>query len=485
MKEPFDLLVIGGGINGAAIARDAAGRGWRVLLVEAGDLAGATSSASTKLIHGGLRYLEMYDFRLVREALKEREVMLATAQHLVTPLRFVLPHDNAQRPAWLIRLGLMLYDRIGGRISLPRSRGLRLAGTIEGAPLRPDVTRGFAYSDAWVDDSRLVIANARDAADRGAEVRTRCALTVAARQDDGWRAALSDGSVVHAKAIVNAAGPWVAEMLGRVGVASRAATRLIKGSHIIVPRLFEGDHAYILQNADRRIVFAIPYQHRFTLIGTTDVACAEMPVRPEISPEEVAYLCASVNRWFRSPIAPADVVGSFAGVRSLYDDGVAESRAVTRDYVLELDREGPPILSVFGGKITTARHLAEAAVDRLAEATGLPGTGWTAHSPLPGGGGPAVVPDWLPPAVATRMAAAYGDRLGEVIGPARDMADLGIDFGHGLTETEVRYLIDREWARSAEDILWRRSRIGLHITEEQRIRLEHWIDERINERMTA
>jgi glycerol-3-phosphate dehydrogenase len=468
-----DLLIICGGINGAGIARDAAGRGLSVTLVEQDDLAAHTSSSSTKLIHGGLRYLEQYEFRLVREALGERERLLAIAPHIIWPLRFVLPHAPGMRPAWLLRAGLFLYYHIGGRRSLPGTQTLRLNGEGLGAGLKPSVTKAFAYSDCWVEDSRLVVLNAMDAAANGAQILTRTRLTQARRQGALWHATLRDlttgaETTIQARAIVNAAGPWVADIIcGTLGIDTTRRTRLVKGSHIVVKRLYEGDHAYILQNPDRRIVFAIPYETDFTLIGTTDLPYEADPSRVTISPDETAYLCDSIGRWFTHPPKPADVVWSYAGVRALFDDGAATASEVTRDYVLDLD--APPgaakLLSVFGGKITTYRRLAEHALEKLC----APGKPWTASKPLPGGNMPnadfeawfksfqARHPD-LPPARARRLARAYGTNA-ERIASSRQ----GQDFGAGLTEAEVDYLTVNEFARTAEDILFRRSKLGLHV----------------------
>ncbi|HEX8447448.1 MAG TPA: glycerol-3-phosphate dehydrogenase [Sphingomonas sp.] len=475
----YDLLVVGGGINGTGIARDAAGRGLSVLLVEKDDLASHTSSASTKLIHGGLRYLEYYEFRLVRESLIERERLLALAPHIIWPLRFVLPQPPGARPGWLIRLGLFLYDHIGGRRTLPGSRGVALRSTPWGAGLRDTVTRGFVYSDCWVEDARLVALNAVDAAARGATVRTRTALTAARREGDRWIATLTGPNgteTVAARAIANAGGPWVDRVLGAVaGAQPERPPRLVKGSHIIVRRMFDGAHAYILQNADKRIVFAIPYERDFTLIGTTDVPWDHASGPPAISEDETRYLCDSVNGYFAQPITPGDVVHSYAGVRPLFDDGRDEAAAVTRDYVLRLGTEGgPQVLSIFGGKITTYRKLAEHALEKLAPFLPPMRPAWTDGVPLPGGDMPggdfdaflaAVQTRWpfLAPDLSQRLARAYGTRIAEVIGDATDMAGLGRHYGGGLTQAEVDYLIAREWARTAEDILWRRSKLGLHV----------------------
>ena len=471
-----DLLIIGGGINGTAIARDAAMGGASVLLVEKDDLASHTSSASTKLIHGGLRYLEYYEFKLVRDALKERERLLRAAPHLIYPMLFILPHEHAVRPWWLVRLGLLLYDTIGGRISLPRSRSLRKSDTAYLEPLqRPG--KGFVYSDAWVDDARLVVLNAIDAARHGAEIVTQTALVSARREGDVWRADLSDGRTVEARNLVNAAGPWVAEALALTGANARSGVRLIKGSHIVVPRLFDHNQAYMLQQPDRRIVFAIAYEGDKTLIGTTDVP-VETPEDAKITADEIDYLCAAANRHFVKQIGPADVVRTYSGVRPLYDDGASEAKAVTRDYVLELDKNGPPLLSVFGGKITTARHLAEEAIDKL----GLK-PGGTREAVFPGGDigdFDAFIADvrrrypFLGADQSHRMARAYGSMLHDFVVP-----DMGEDFGGGLTAREVDWLVAHEWARTVDDVIWRRTKLGLVLNEEQLARLaEHLAHQR-------
>ena len=471
----YDLLIIGGGINGAGIARDAAGRGLGVCLVEQDDLAGHTSAASTKLIHGGLRYLEYYEFRLVREALAERERLLAIAPHIVWPMRFVLPMAPGMRPAWMIRLGLFLYDHIGGRKTLPGSRAIRLAGTGDGAGLNATAGRGFVYSDCWVEDSRLVVLNAMDAAERGASIRTRTRLVSAHREAGAWHATLSsDGeeTTVQARMLVNAAGPWVGQVLsGALGQNTAARTRLVKGSHIVVPRLYEGEHAYLLQNPDKRVIFVIPYERDFSLIGTTDLPWTQEAGPVAISPEEIVYLCDAVSRWFTKPVTPADMVWSYAGVRPLHDDGAESASAVTRDYVLELDApEGAaPALSIYGGKITTYRRLAEAALAKL----GVPGASWTGTAALPGGDIPgggfaafaadlAAAYPFLPPATAHRLARAYGTRATTLLGQAASLADLGEDFGGGLSQAELTYLTTHEFARTPQDVLWRRSKLGLH-----------------------
>ncbi|WP_091948016.1 glycerol-3-phosphate dehydrogenase [Methylorubrum salsuginis] len=476
MSGVYDLLVIGGGINGAGIARDAAGRGLSVLLCERGDLAEHTSSASTKLIHGGLRYLEHYEFRLVREALAERERLMRLAPHIIWPLRFVLPHDSGLRPAWLLRIGLFLYDHLSRLRALPGSQSLKLTADGVGAPLQPRLSRGFAYSDCWVEDSRLVVLNALDASERGATIRTRTNVESARREDGAWTATLHDAETrrretVRARIVVNAAGPWVGQTLLRtLSVEARPKVRLVKGSHIVTRKLYEGDQAYILQQPDRRIVFAIPYERDFTLIGTTDVPYEAGPGRVTISPEETRYLCDCVNRSFSREIGPDDVVWSYSGVRPLFDDAAENASAVTRDYVLELDSDGPPVLSVFGGKITTYRRLAEHALAKL----NLPGLkpAWTGSAPLPGGDVPggdfdaflenfrAAYP-FLPDVLSLRLARAYGTRAEDILGDARTLSDLGESFEGGLTAREVDYLVRAEWARAPDDILWRRTKLGL------------------------
>lgn len=481
----YDLLIIGGGINGAAIAREAALNGLSVLLVEKGDLAGATSSASTKLIHGGLRYLEYFEFKLVAEALRERERLLHAAPHIIRPLHFVLPHENSVRPWWMVRLGLLLYDVLGGKMSLARSRGLSRHDTAYTAPLKAPgagTIKGFVYSDAWVDDARLTLLNAVDAAENGATIAVRTALISARREEGGWRAALSDGQHVAARAMVNAAGPWVHQMLDTLGAKAAAGVRLIKGSHIVVPRLFAGDHAYILQQPDRRIVFAIPYEDGFTEIGTTDVPVGT-PEEAVIDRAEIAYLCDAANAHFTRQISPADVHATWSGVRPLYDDGASEAKEVTRDYVLELDVGGAPLLSVFGGKITTARHLAQEAVAKIARPMGWAVRPVTLLRTFPGGdiGNfqaflAHVRARWpfLGEARSARMARAYGSRLADMLGTASSAAALGRDLGGGLTEVEARWMHEREWARTAEDALHRRSKIGLHLTLAERCAFEEW-----------
>ena len=476
--DRVDLLVVGGGINGAAIARDAAGRGLKVLLVEKDDLASHTSSASSKLAHGGLRYLEQFEFKLVRESLSERETLLQTAPHVVRPLRFILPHAEGMRPRWMVRIGLLLYDLLSFRGSLPRSRSVAPGDGELRAPLRDGDERPLlSYSDAWVDDSRLVALNAVDAADHGAEIATRTEFVSARREGDHWRAELSGRRVVEATIMVNAAGAWAGELLQRIGVETASRLRLVKGSHIVVPPLYAGEHAYILQQPDKRVVFALPYEGR-TLIGTTDVPVAS-PNEARITAEEIDYLCAAANLYFAAHLAPGDVEHSFCGIRALHDDGEASAQAVTRDYHLELDRTpGAKLLSVFGGKLTTARALASEALDMLR----VPGLKFTRTTALPGGDLTAPFlawleesASWLSPALHARLSRAYGTRMREVIGGAQDLKALGRHFGAGLYQAEVRYLIDREFARTADDILWRRTKLGLHMTPSEGKALERYV----------
>ncbi len=488
-ERAYDLAVIGGGINGCGIARDAAGRGWSVLLCERADLGGATSSASTKLVHGGLRYLEHRKFRLVREALLERETIWRIAPHVVWPLRFILPYTGGQRPAWMLRAGLFLYDHLGGRKLLPKTRTIDLRRDPAGVPLRPGFTLGFEYSDCWVEDSRMVVLNARDAADRGAEIRTRTRVASAERDGGAWALTLRDeqsGAVrtARAGALVNAAGPWVGDVLANVLRARAPATvRLVQGSHVVVPRLYEHDRCYIFQNADGRIFFAIPYETDFTLIGTTDRDYQGDPAEVRATSGEVDYICGAASEYFARAIRPEDVVWSYSGVRPLYDDGATAAQEATRDYVLSLD--APPgeaaVLSVFGGKITTYRRLAEAALARLAPHLPAPtgsAPGWTATRPLPGGDFPqqgfdaevgrlAARAPFLPPVLARRLVRAYGTRAHAIVGDADSLAAMGTDHGAGLTQAELDYLCRQEWAARAEDVVWRRSKLGLRMSAEQ------------------
>lgn len=479
-----DLAIIGGGINGTAIAREAARNGLSTIVLERDDLASHTSSASTKLIHGGLRYLEYFEFRLVREALQERERLLRQAPHLIYPLHFVLPHEHAVRPWWLVRLGLFLYDHIGGRISLPHSRGLRASDVAFTAPLSRAKAKGFVYSDCWVDDARLVVLNALDAAQHGAKIQTRTSVSSARRHGNVWQVQLQSGAVIESHGLINAAGPWVSDMLAKTGVNAKASIRLVKGSHIIVPRLFEGDHAYMLQQPDGRIVFAIAYERGLTLVGTTD-APVEKPEDARISSDEISYLCDAVNRYFQRQTSAEDVIATYSGVRPLYDDGASDAKAVTRDYVLDLDDMGPPLLSVYGGKITTARHLAEEAVRKIGRPLGWTIQAATRNAHFPGGDLPkgftpflaSVRTRWpfLGDARAERMARAYGSLLNQMLADIGCLADMGRDFGAGLTQVEVDWLRNREWAQSAEDILWRRTKLGLALTERQKDELEQYL----------
>ena len=486
-----DVVVIGGGINGCGIARELSGRGASVFLCEKGDLAASTSSSSTKLIHGGLRYLEHGAFHLVREALAERETLWRMAPHLISPLRFVLPHEPALRPAWQLRAGLFLYDHLGGRRLLPPSSRIDLRGTAIGDALRPGRFRqGFEYSDCRVDDARLVVLNARDACDRGATIRTRTQAMRLHADDQGWLVEtlhLDTGvrEIVKARVVVNAAGPWVLDLLRRANDAARprhSRLRLVQGTHIVVPRLYGHDRCYVFQNPDRRIVFAIPYEEDFTLIGTTDRDfhgdAAE--VRPH--PEDVDYLCTAVNRYLAAPIGRADVVWSYAGVRPLVDDGQGSAQSATREYQLELEQfDGRAILSVFGGKVTTYRRLALHAVRKLEPM--LPGLrrtagAWRSDTPLPGGDFPvrdlprltaqlSRAYEWLAPQICRRLCRSYGTRAWSILGDARSTEDLGEDFGAGLYMAEIRHLVEQEWARTAEDIAWRRSKLGLRLSRLQ------------------
>jgi glycerol-3-phosphate dehydrogenase len=482
----YDVVVVGGGVNGCGIARDAAGRGHGVLLLEQGDFAGATSSASTKLVHGGLRYLEHYKFRLVREALTEREVLLRAAPHIVWPLRFVLPHHKGLRPAWMLRLGLFLYDHLGGREILPGTEVVDLTTSRTGAPLAAGFRKGFEYSDCWVEDSRLVVLNALDAFERGADVRVRTKLVAARRAGALWQVTTQDQNTARtetheATALVNAAGPWIDRVLtGALGSNAPARIRLVKGSHIVVTRLFDHDRAYIFQNADGRIIFAIPYETDFTLIGTTDLDHDGEPGAVAITPAETDYLIAAANEYFRRQITPADVVWTYSGVRPLYDDGASKAQEATRDYVLTTEGGAgqPFLLNVFGGKITTFRRLAEAAMEKLSPHLPARGGPWTAHAPLPGGDFPVDGFDKLVADVANadpfvdartvrRWVRAYGTRVADLTNGLRSADDLGRDFGAGLCEREVDYLIGTEFARSAADIVWRRSKLGLRMSADE------------------
>lgn len=489
--ERVDVLVVGGGINGVGVARDAAGRGLKVALIEQADLAAATSSASTKLIHGGLRYLEFFEFGLVRESLIERERLLRIAPHLIRPMQFVLPHVPGLRPRWQIRLGLLFYDHVGARRTLPASRALRLSGA-EHRELRAELEHAFSYSDCTVDDSRLVICNALDAAERGASIRTRTRLISAEVREGLWHVRCEDSArgscELQARAIVNAAGPWVEQIERCLPIApGRAQLRLVKGSHIVVPQLYEGQHAYMLQNTDGRIVFTIPFERHWTLIGTTEVPFESDPAQVRISPEELEYLCATVNRYFRRPIAASEVCWTYAGVRPLLEDEAASATQVTRDYRLELTHSSahPPVLSIFGGKITTYRRLAQAVLEKLRPhlrgRMNQQEANWTERAALPGGDLPRmdlqsfvreVRRRWpfLGEELSLRLACAYGTRIERILGSARTMSELGTDCGGGLTQAELAYLRSSEWALHPEDVLWRRTKLGLHLSARERER---------------
>ncbi|MCO4318546.1 glycerol-3-phosphate dehydrogenase [Phyllobacterium sp. 21LDTY02-6] len=500
----YDLLVIGGGVNGAGIARDAAGRGLSVLLCEKDDLAQGTSSRSGKLVHGGLRYLEYYEFRLVREALIEREVLLESAPHIIWPMRFVLPHNPADRPAWLVRLGLFLYDHLGGRKRLPGTRALDLRTAPEGAALKNDYRKAFEYSDCWVDDARLVLLNALDAARLGAEIHTRTACTSIRRSDGIWTVEMTDARTgakrtVRARCVVNTAGPWVNDVIGRVGgLNSNRSVRLVKGSHIIVPKFWEGRQAYLVQNPDKRVIFINPYENDLALIGTTDIPYEGRPEDVAADEDEIGYLLRSVNRYFKQQLLREDIVHSFSGVRPLYDDNAENPSAVTRDYIFEVDAAGgnAPLLSVFGGKITTFRKLSEHALEKLKPFFPAMREAWTAKATLPGGDMPGADFEqflgdvhlrypWLPSALAKHYARLYGTRLHELIGPAKSLDDLGRAFGRLCYEREVEFLIDTEWAGDPDDILTRRTKHGLHMSGGEVAAFNAWWQARGEKRPVA
>ncbi|TIS58905.1 glycerol-3-phosphate dehydrogenase [Mesorhizobium sp.] len=489
-----DIFVIGGGINGCGIARDAVGRGFSVFLAEMNDLASGTSSGSTKLIHGGLRYLEFYEFRLVREALMEREVLWKNAPHIIWPMRFVLPYAKGLRPAWLIRLGLFLYDHIGGRKLLPATRTLDMTKDPAGKPLKPLFRKAFEYSDGWVNDARLVTLNARDAADRGATIRTRTKVVGARREGNLWRVRLEsvlsgDTEEVKARLLVNAAGPWVDHVLSAtVGLNDVHNVRLVQGSHIVIGKKFDDPRAYFFQNKDGRIIFAIPYEEEFTLIGTTDRDYPGDPHEVKISDAEIDYLCAAASEYFAQPVKRSDIVWTYSAVRPLYDDGASKAQEATRDYVLKTDGgEGAaPIVNAFGGKITTYRRLAESMLEKIEGFLGKRGKPWTATAPLPGGDFPATGFDaevaklktaypFLDARLARRLTRLYGTRARMLLGLARSNADLGRNFGADLYEAEVRYLVQNEWAVTAEDVLWRRTKRGLHLSREQAAALDEFM----------
>ncbi|MGO4909296.1 glycerol-3-phosphate dehydrogenase [Pseudorhodobacter sp. W20_MBD10_FR17] len=511
-----DVFIIGGGINGCGIARDASGRGLSVMLAEMNDLASATSSASTKLFHGGLRYLEYFEFRLVREALIERETLLRAMPHISWPMRFVLPYHKdmrfesntptsrllglvmpwmrGRRPAWLIRLGLFLYDTLGGRKILPATTTLSLPGTPEGNVLDQRFQTAYEYSDCWVEDARLVVLNARDAEARGAQIRVRTKVTTAARVDGLWHITLDSGETVRARLLVNAAGPWVGDIIGQtLRLNSTDGVRLVRGSHIVTKRLYDHDKCYFFQGTDGRIIFAIPYETDFTLIGTTDAEHTDPDEKPFCTDAERDYLINFANQYFKQDISADDVVWTYSGVRPLHDDGASSASAATRDYTLKLDTNGgAPVLNIFGGKITTYRRLAESALDKMAPH--FPGLSekWTAGVPLPGGDFPvdgvadliaALQKDYpfLTPFWARRLVRAYGTEARAVLGTAAAAEDLGQDFGATLTAREVAWLIRHEYARRAEDVVWRRSKLGLRMDAAQIAVLENWMQSRLEQ----
>lgn len=492
-----DIFVIGGGINGCGITRDAVGRGYSVTLAEMNDLASATSSASTKLIHGGLRYLEHYEFRLVREALKEREVLLGNAPHIIWPLRFVLPHHKGLRPAWFLRLGLFMYDHLGGRKLLPGTKDVDMRQDAVGEPLKPLFTKGFEYSDCWVNDARLVVLNAMDAREKGANILTRTKVVSAKQLSDHWEIVtqdqLSGEQATHkARMVINAAGPWVDDILNdAMGRPDVKNVRLVQGSHIVVPKLFDHDRCYIFQNKDGRIIFAIPYEEDFTLIGTTDQDYDKSLAKVEISQTEIDYLCAAASEYFTAEIKSDDVVWTYSGVRPLYDDGASAAQEATRDYILKLeggsDKNIAPALHIFGGKITTYRKLAESALGKIEEALGVKGQPWTREANLPGGEFAPQEFDaklanlqsdysFLDPRHAKRLLRLYGTYAWTLLGDAKSLDDLGQCFGSDLYEREINYLTTNEWAVSAEDILYRRTKRGLHLDKSQRDALQLYLE---------
>jgi glycerol-3-phosphate dehydrogenase len=492
-EPPYDLVVIGGGINGVGIARDAAGRGLSVLLVERGDLASATSSASSKLVHGGLRYLEQYEFRLVRESLAEREVLLAAAPHIIWPLRFVLPIHSGLRPPWVLRTGLFLYDHIGGRKILPPTRTVRRGSDNALLPLAEKYVQGFEYSDCWADDARLVVINAIDAADRGACIEVGWNVTGARREGELWHVDMVSDTgkqrTVRSTGLVNAAGPWVQDVLRSTGSTRRSSLRLVKGSHVVVPRLYEGSQAFTLQTDDKRIVFIIPYQDDFTLIGTTDIPFTGDPSKVSASEAEVHYLCDLASEYLKTPISGSQAVWSYSGVRPLYDDGDVSASTVTRDYVFDLDTAvgRMPLLSVYGGKLTTYRKLAEHAMSELRASLRFDAREWTRGSTLPGGDIPrgdfeafakeqAARYAYAPPKLIRRLCRSYGTRIEKVLGNAQSLNELGEEFNPLLYEAELQYMRDKEWARTGHDALWRRSKLGLRLDGAQQKRVTAWFE---------
>jgi len=494
-----DVFVIGGGVNGCGIARDAVGRGYSVFLAEMGDLASGTSSAATKLVHGGLRYLEYYEFRLVHEALAEREVLWAMAPHIIWPMRFVLPHHKGLRPAWFLRLGLLVYDHLGARKLLPPTKTLDLRTDPIGRPLKDGYATAFEYSDCWVDDARLVALTARDAADKGAIIQTRTKVISATREDGLWTVKLQDvdsklRGTVKARLVVNAGGPWVDQVLREsFGQNDAHHVRLVKGSHIVVRKLFDHDRAYFFQNKDGRIIFAIPYERDFTLIGTTDLDFKGDPHGIKISEDETQYLLAAATEYFEKPVTWQDIVWTYAGVRPLFDDHASKAQEATRDYVLrtEGDAKTGAVVNVFGGKLTTHRRLSEEALGHIEKVLGRKGKPWTKGSKLPGGEfGPKefdtqverlneLYPS-LPDRLLRRLARQFGTRAATLLGSAKRMEELGEMFGADLTQREVDYLVDNEWARTADDILWRRTKLGLRVGLGDKARLDTYLQGRLN-----
>ncbi len=500
MAKVYDIFVIGGGINGCGIARDAVGRGYSVGLAEMNDLGSGTSSWSTKLIHGGLRYLEHYEFRLVREALMEREVLLKMAPHIIWPMRFILPHHKGLRPAWLLRLGLFLYDNLGGRKILPGTRVLQLKNDEVGGVLKDEFTKAFEYSDCWVNDSRLVILNAMDAHERGADIHTRTKVVSARQTQDLWEIDLQatntgKSRTVFAKLIVNAGGPWVDDILKQsMGKNDVKNIRLVQGSHIVIRKKFDHPKAYFFQNSDERIFFAIPYEQNYTLIGTTDQDYEGDPGDVRISPQEIDYLCEGASEYFKEPITPDDIVWTYSGVRPLYDDGASKAQEATRDYVLKTETEGSlKFINIFGGKITTYRRLAETMLEKIGSIIGNTGSPWTERSTLPGGEFSVEEYEqlvanvreqfsFLDVGLTERLVRAYGMKVYDVFQGAKSEADMGIDFGNGLSEAEVRYLIENEWAQTADDVLWRRSKLGIRFSKKEKSKLEAFIAENLQSR---
>lgn len=492
LNNKYDLVIIGGGINGVGIARDAAGRGLKTLLIERDDLAGHTSSASTKLVHGGLRYLEQYEFGLVRKALREREVLLKSAPHIIWPMRFILPVDKGTRPAWMLRLGLFLYDNLGSRSILQGTQTLNLHDDCRGEPLQTRLKKGFAYSDCWVEDARLVALTARDAVIRGADIMTRTECTALERKTDSWNISINNNGKtreVQARVLINAAGPWVDAVTALYKKGNNAPKlRLVKGSHIVVRKKYEGDHSYIFQNADGRIIFAIPYEHDFTLIGTTDQPWDYSNGEPKISDYEIDYLCDAASEYFREPIEKSDIMWTYSGVRPLFDDHSQSASKVTRDYVFDFDRDGgAPILSIFGGKITTYRLLALDAMKALAQTFDIEIKDWTKDVPLPGGNFRmdefgALVQNYqqkwpfIKPENMIRLVRAYGTDTENILTGVNELSELGQDLGCGLYEKELCWLIEHEFALSAEDVLWRRSKLGLHMNDAQIAGVSQWFE---------